>query len=247
MSEKHPELAMLRNEVEIFDTIVDFVQPDKSDVALDIGTGEGIAAFKLAESVKKVYGIEIREERIAKAKETAAKNGIHNTEFSVGIAQNIDFPDEFFNLATCQVALHHFAEPMKALSEINRVLKPGGKFEMSDPVFSEFAQAVWVPVNRLRESDFNCYHTYLQTINMLNESGFEIIKIKPFHFKRGLNKWIADGNEGVRERIKEVVLGLDRRVLEELRFTPDPEEDWVWYYNCVNILSVKKSDSLYRL
>ena len=156
MSEKHPELAMLRNEVEIFDTIVDFVEPAKSDVALDVGTGEGIAAFKLAERVKRVYGIEIREERIAKAKETAEKNGIDNTEFSVGIAQNLEFQDEFFNLVTCQVALHHFAEPMKALSEINRVLKPGGKFEVSDPVFSEFAQAVWVPVNRLRELPSQC-------------------------------------------------------------------------------------------
>ena len=246
MSEKHPELAMLRNEVEIFDTIVDFVEPAKSDVALDVGTGEGIAAFKLAERVKRVYGIEIREERIAKAKETAEKNGIDNTEFSVGIAQNLEFQDEFFNLVTCQVALHHFAEPMKALSEINRVLKPGGKFEVSDPVFSEFAQAVWVPVNRLRELDFNCFHTYQQLVNMLNKSGFEIIKIKPFYFKRGLNKWISDGNEGVRERINEVVLGLDKRVLEELRFTPDLEEDWIWYYNCVNILAEKKFKSLYE-
>lgn len=241
MADLYPELALLKNEEEIFNNVVNFIRPSKDDIVLDVGTGEGSGAFALAGSVKKVYGIEIRPERVAAAKNRATKEGIDNVEFLVGMAQQLEFPDEFFDLVTCRVAVHHFAEPMKVFSEINRVLKLGGKFEMSDPVFSEFAQAVWVPVNRLREKDFYCFHTYLDMVRMLNRSGFEILSIQPFYFKRGLKKWIADGCEGVRDRIKEVVLGLDERVKSELRFCPDLKEEWVWYYNCVEILAVKRS------
>lgn len=241
MSEKHPELDMMKNEVEIFDNVVEFIQPDKSDVALDVGAGSGSGTFALAGSVKKVCGIEMRPERVREGNERAVREGVDNVEFSVGMAQELKFPDESFDIVMCRVALHHFAEPMKVLAEINRVLKPGGKFEMSDPVFSEFAQSVWIPVNRLRESDFQCFHTYLGLVRMLTGSGFEITRIQPFHFKRGLKKWIADGNLGVKERLKEVILGLHDRVKEELRFEADPVEDWVWYYNCVEVLSVKQS------
>jgi 2-polyprenyl-3-methyl-5-hydroxy-6-metoxy-1,4-benzoquinol methylase len=189
-------------------------------------------------------GIDNKSELITIAKEKATHEGVDNTEFSVGVAQKINFPDNFFDIVTCRLAFHHLPEPLTVLGEINRVLKPNGKFNLSDPILSEYAQAVWVPVNRLRESDFYCYHTYLALVQMLNQSGFKITSIRPFTFKRVLDKWVKDRDKLVPERIKEVVLELDERVLKELRFTKTSEEGWVWYYNCLDILAVKKSKSV---
>jgi len=221
--------------------MIEVLQPRESDIVLDVATGPGYQALALTSRVKKVYGIDNKPELITIAKERATHEGVDNVEFSVGVAQKIDYPDNFFDIVTCRLAFHHLTEPMTVLGEINRVLKPDGKFNMSDPILSEYAQAVWVPVNRLRESDFYCYHTYLALVQMLNQSGFKIASIRPFTFKRVLDKWVKDRDEWVPERIKEVVLGLDERVLKELRFTKTSEEGWVWYYNCLDILTMKKT------
>jgi len=227
--------------------LIEALKPRKSDIVLDVATGPGYQAFALASCVKKVYGIDNKPELIRMAKEKAIQEGVNNVEFSVGVAQQIDYPDHFFDIVTCRLALHHLSKPMTALSEINRILKPDGKCHLSDPILSEYAQAVWVPVNRLRESDFYCFHTYLALTKMLNQSGFQIASIRPFTFKRVLDKWVKDRDEGVPERIKEVVLGLDEQVLKELRFTKTSEEGWVWYYNCLDILTIKKSKPVDKL
>lgn len=221
--------------------LIETLKPQKSDIVLDLATGPGYQAFALASCVQKVYGIDNKPELIRIAKEKAAQEGVKNAEFSVGAAQKIDYPDHFFDIVTCRLALHHLSKPRCVLSEINRILKPDGKFQLSDPILSEYAQAVWVPVNRLREADFYCFHTYRALTEMLNQAGFQVASIRPFTFKRLLDKWVKDRDKGVPERIKEVVLGMDEQVLKELRFAKNSSEGWFWYYNCLDILTIKKS------
>ena len=71
----------------LYGSAIDLIEPDKNDVVFDIYCGVGTIGLCLADSVKKVYGIEIVPEAIEYAKENAKLNNIDNTEFFVGKAE----------------------------------------------------------------------------------------------------------------------------------------------------------------
>jgi ubiquinone/menaquinone biosynthesis C-methylase UbiE len=161
---KYPELAIQADKEEMRSNMAEFIQPRKTDVLLDLGTAMGTAALALAEHVKKIYGIDLNPEYLAIAEEKAAQKGLDNIEFALGNAESLEFPDAFFDVVTCRLALHHFSDPVKALSEMNRVLKPSGKLDLSEVVYSYFSRYQWSPINRLRES-YDRLYTYLDLVH----------------------------------------------------------------------------------
>ncbi len=80
----------------------------------------------MAKKAKKVYGIDIAPLTIEEAKKKTRKMGIKNVEFSVEDAYTLPFNSNMFDVAICNSSLHNMMEPQKALSEMKRVLKPGG-------------------------------------------------------------------------------------------------------------------------
>lgn len=100
-------------------------------VVLDIGTGTGVIPFAgLAASGPgvKFVGIDLSDGMLAKASEVAVDHGLQSqVEFLKMDAENLAFEDNSFDAAISLYALHHFPNPSHALSEIFRVLKPGGK------------------------------------------------------------------------------------------------------------------------
>jgi len=110
----------------------------KPETILDVATGTGdfaIAALKI--SPTKVIGVDISQEmlNIANDKIKHAKL-THKINFALGDAENLPFPDNSFDAATCAFGVRNFENPLQGLSEIYRVLKPGGKIvilEFSNP------------------------------------------------------------------------------------------------------------------
>ena len=94
---------------------------------LDVATGPGLDALKIAERASKVYAIDISEPMIEEAKKKAEEKEIKNIEFSVEDAYTLPFDKEMFDTVICNNALHNMINPHKALSEIRRVLKPNGR------------------------------------------------------------------------------------------------------------------------
>jgi len=104
--------------------------------ALDVGTGPGQIALKLARrlSLWKIVGIDRSQRMIDEARarlaDTASVTG--RLEFRVADGNRLDFPNATFDLVICNSVLHHFAEPQNLLAEIARVTKPRGAILLRD-------------------------------------------------------------------------------------------------------------------
>ncbi|MCI0440652.1 MAG: class I SAM-dependent methyltransferase [Chloroflexi bacterium] len=101
---------------------------------LDCGCGPGTITLGLAETVSpgEVAGIDFAENQIERARASAAEKGISNTRFEVGNVYELPFADNSFDVVFCHTLLEHLKEPHRALSEMYRVLKPGGVIGVSE-------------------------------------------------------------------------------------------------------------------
>ena len=110
------------------DDYADFLLPHLTGDArmLDVGCGAGTITLGLAAAVGHVVGMDLDDDEFADARRYAEAHGIGNVEFRVGSVYELDFPDGEFDSCLCHSMLETLDRPLAALSEIRRVVKPGG-------------------------------------------------------------------------------------------------------------------------
>jgi phosphatidylethanolamine/phosphatidyl-N-methylethanolamine N-methyltransferase len=101
------------------------LQPDW--VVLDLATGTGLLALKMASQVHKVYGLDISAAMLGQAQAKAEERRIGNVEFRVGDACQLPFAEASFDAVVISNALHVMLEPERVLAEVHRVLKSDGR------------------------------------------------------------------------------------------------------------------------
>ncbi|HEY1272281.1 MAG TPA: arsenite methyltransferase [Terriglobales bacterium] len=152
------------------------------DVVLDLGSGGGIDVLLSARRVGptgKAYGLDMTDEMLALASENKRKAGAENVEFLKGEIENIPLPDNSVDVIISNCVINLSADKDRVLREAFRVLKPGGRFAVSDVVtrgeiIPEVRQSVllWVGciAGALDESE---YH------DKLLAAGFEQVEVEP--------------------------------------------------------------------
>jgi len=119
------------------DLILELAAPQPDWVALDVATGGGHTALKIAPHVAKMIASDYAPVMLAAAREFIIEKGATNVEFAEADAENLPFEDGMFNLVTCRIAAHHFPDPFKFAQEVARVLKPDGVFILQDQTVSD--------------------------------------------------------------------------------------------------------------
>ena len=111
---------------------------------LDVGSGPGSITVGLAETVApgEVVGIDMQQSQVERARALAAERGVANVRFEVGDAYRLPFPDRSFNAVFAHTVFVHLGEPVRALAEMRRVLRPGGIVGVRDP---DFGTWLWTP------------------------------------------------------------------------------------------------------
>ncbi len=115
--------------------IINAIQVTAGMKILDLGTGTGYLSFPVAEKYPnaQVTGLDIVEKALEKNRERAASDGLKNLHFISYNGMELPFENEQFDLVITRYALHHFPAIRDTFAEISRVLKPGGRFFLSDP------------------------------------------------------------------------------------------------------------------
>ena len=149
---------------------------------LDLGSGGGIDVLLSAKRVGpagKAYGLDMTDEMLALARENQKKAAIGNAEFLKGEIENIPLPDNSVDVIISNCVINLSADKDRVLRETFRVLKPGGRFAVSDVVVKGEVPAeirknveLWIGciAGALRDSDYRA---------KLAAAGFEGIDIEP--------------------------------------------------------------------
>lgn len=106
-----------------------FVDLKEDEVVLDLGCGAGLDLYFYSKSVGnkgKVYGLDISNEMLEKAKANMKSVGISNVEFICGSSDDLPFENNFFNIVVSNGIYNLSPDKEKVMAEVYRVLKPGG-------------------------------------------------------------------------------------------------------------------------
>ena len=157
------------------------------ETVLDLGSGGGIDVLLSARRVGptgKAYGLDMTDEMLALARENQRKAGAENVEFLKGEIESIPLPDNSVDVVISNCVINLSADKDRVLREAFRVLKPGGRFAVSDVVMRGEMPA------RLRQDMLlwvGCVAGALQDsqyVEKLAAAGFEAIEIEPTRIYR---------------------------------------------------------------
>ncbi|WP_063299378.1 methyltransferase domain-containing protein [Pseudovibrio sp. WM33] len=107
----------------------------EGETVLDLGSGAGLDLILTAEKTGpsgKVIGIDVSEDMITLAKRNCVQHGLQNIELHQGVIEHLPFPDQSMDWVISNCVINLSADKAAVFSEINRVLKPGGKLVISD-------------------------------------------------------------------------------------------------------------------
>jgi SAM-dependent methyltransferase len=117
---------------------------------LDLGCGPGSITLGLAEAVApgETVGVDVQPSQVAQAQALSASRGVMNVRFEVADVYRLPFPDGSFDAVFAHAVLMHLREPVRALLEVRRVLRPGGIAGVRD---SDWGGRIHAPATPLLE------------------------------------------------------------------------------------------------
>lgn len=162
-------------------------QLNAGEVVLDLGSGGGIDVLLSAKRVGptgRAYGLDMTDEMLALARENQKKAGVTNVEFLKGEIEHIPLPDNSVDVIISNCVINLSGDKDRVLAEAFRVLKPGGRFAVSDVVVRgevppEIRRSVelWIGcvAGALEEGEYR---------DKLAKAGFEAIDLEPTRIYR---------------------------------------------------------------
>src|SRR5712671_1925684 len=154
----------------------------EGETVLDLGSGGGIDVLLSAKRVGptgKAYGLDMTDEMLELARENQKKSGVTNVEFLKGAIENVPLPDNSVDVIISNCVINLSGDKDRVLREAFRVLKPGGRFAISDVVVRGEVPAA---IRKSMELWVGCIAGALEEYeyrDKLYAAGFESVDIEP--------------------------------------------------------------------
>jgi ubiquinone/menaquinone biosynthesis C-methylase UbiE len=179
---------------------------------LDIATGGGHTALAFAKAGAQVTATDLTPMMLETAKTFMAEQGVDSVLFQEANAEALPFENQAFDLVTCRIAAHHFAEPKKFIEEVARVLKPDGQFLLVDnisPADTNLAE-VMNHIEKTRDPSHVWAYSIPTWLSWLTEARLELHHLTRFKRSKNYPYWTnyAQTPEGVIRELEHYILSL---------------------------------------
>lgn len=202
----------------LLDYIFTMAKPKADDVVLDLATGTGLVAARFKGRVKEVIGLDISDAMSAQAKP-------HLDRLIISSVENIPLPDHSVDIAVCRQGLQ-FVNLNKAIDEVKRVLKPGGRVVFCHlNAYGLYDRADAFEIQALRNPARVNFFIPGDLESLMEDRGLKVDEVGQFRSRESINQWINHGasTEHERESIKRIYRNSspEFKKVHELEVTKD--------------------------
>jgi len=164
----------------------------KGGLHLDVATGAGHTAYRMAERCRRVIASDLTAGMLDAARRLGRERGVENVSFLRTDAERLGVLDEALDSISVRIAPHHFPDAQAAMREMFRALKPGGRLIYIDNVAPEEPReaASYNDFERLRDPSHNRCESLPGLVEILEAAGFRVLYSEALRKKMVLSEWV---------------------------------------------------------
>jgi len=199
------------NEPEAVHRFLAAVDPRCDERALDVACGPGLLARAFAPHVREYVGVDLTPAMVDKAGALTRDAGITNARFEIADALRLPFEANTFDLVLTRLALHHMPDPYRAVQEMSRVLRPGGRLGVFDMTTSEITEEARFHnvVERLRDPSHASSLPLSKLVKTIRIAGLELDKMDAIDYEQDVEDWLARAEQSAKAatRARQLIAG----------------------------------------
>ncbi len=200
------------------------------DEVLDAGCGPGLVACALAPLVRSVTGTDVTPAMLTRAADLARGRGIANVTFLPGDMERLPFEAARFSLVVTRYTFHHLLSPRKALAEMVRVCRHGGRVAIVDAALPSAKAGAYDALELVRDPSHVHALSPEELLGLAQEAGLRDVQTALYRLSIGLEHTLAASfpDPGGAERVRTVVesdIGVDALGIQAWRDASGA----VWY------------------
>jgi ubiquinone/menaquinone biosynthesis C-methylase UbiE len=204
--------AMHHNQVAL-DLLVEAAQPQPENISLDVACGPGSVVAAFARRVRRAEGLDATEAMLDEARKLSRREDLRNVVWHHGDLYALPFATEAFDIVSCRYAFHHLLEPARALAEMARVCRRGGRVVLCDAFASAdpIKAAAFNTMERHRDPSTVEFRTLGFLRSLFTETGLRQPEERFYGLPAELERLIAmaypmnDDRDGLRAMIEAAV------------------------------------------
>jgi ubiquinone/menaquinone biosynthesis C-methylase UbiE len=187
-------------DVRLTQRFVDAVAPEPEWRILDVACGPGLVTVALAPHVREVVALDLTPEMLNNVRQRCAAAGIANVQIQQGSAANLPFEANIFDAVVTRLSLHHLDNPALPISEMARVLRPGGRLVVADVISSEDPEesALHNAVEVLRDPSHVRMLPASELLALLASADLEVVGQTTWDMPREFEEWAQIVDDPVR-------------------------------------------------
>jgi ubiquinone/menaquinone biosynthesis C-methylase UbiE len=210
---------------EDLDLIRQLVTAHMPQTVLDAGCGAGHTAMIVAPLVRDVVAYDLTPGMLVQVEALALERGLANVHTRQGDVEAMPFDDASFDMVVTRYSAHHWPNPLVALQECARVLRPGGRLIVSDIVAPEDAarDTFLQTIELLRDPSHVRDHSVSQWKALLASAGFKAEVVKLWPLTLDFDDWVARINTPALniEMLKALFDGASSEISSAMQIQPD--------------------------
>lgn len=167
------------------------VAPKQQDTFLEVAAGTCVCGRSFAPLVQTVVCLDATPAMLQKGKQEAEESQLQNMVFITGLAEELPFLDNSFDIVFSRLAFHHFVDVQTVFREMARVLKLGGKLVLIDMEAAEDdLRAVEDEIETLRDPSHVRNLSKQEMLDLFADSGLTVIKCETTEIQQKLVNWL---------------------------------------------------------